>query len=89
MIAKFGLPMPIPQFAEVASKAVKRNRMENIPEYFTFAYKRMVDKFLQRQTIPIGETLLEDLANAEDAESSKMIDDIVRELLKSINPENP
>ena len=51
---------------EAASKATRNTEIENPPGYLTSVYKRIVDKFLERQKrlVPVDEDYLEDLANS-------------------------
>jgi len=56
---------------EAASKAKRRNHVDNPPGYLTSIYKRIVDKFLDRQQklVPVDDAFLEDLANVGQARS--------------------
>ena len=56
---------------EAASKATRRNHIENPPGYLTSIYKRIVDKFLdrERKLVAVDEEFLEDLANAGQSSS--------------------
>ena len=51
---------------EAASRATRSTEIENPPGYLTSVYKRIVDKFLDRQKrlVPVDESYLEDLANS-------------------------
>src|SRR3989442_3553159 len=56
---------------EAASMARRRNHIENPPGYLTSIYKRIVDKFLDREQklVAVDEDFLEDLANAGQSSS--------------------
>ena len=56
---------------EAASKATRKNHIENPPGYLTSIYKRIVDKFLDREhkLVAVDEEFLEDLANAGQSSS--------------------
>ena len=56
---------------EAASKAKRRNQVDNPPGYLTSIYKRIVDKFLDREQklVPVDDAFLEDLANVGQARS--------------------
>lgn len=56
---------------EAASKATRRNHIDNPHGYLTQIYKRIVDKFLDREQklVPVDDEFLEDLANAGHASS--------------------
>ena len=58
---------------EAASKGVRRNNIANLRGYLTSIYKRIVDKFLEREKrlIPVDDEFLEDLANAQHAPLSR------------------
>ena len=51
---------------EAASRARRTNPIKNLPGYLTHIYKRIVDKFLDREQklVPVEDDLLEDLVNA-------------------------
>ena len=65
---------------EAASKAKRRNQVDNPPGYLTSIYKRIVDKFLDRQQklVPVDDAFLEDLANVGQACS---FDDVIHNRL--------
>lgn len=77
---------------EAASKATLRNRIENPPGYLTSIYKRIVDKFLDREQklVPVDDEFLEDLANAghasplEDVIHNRLL---LERLINSMDPE--
>jgi RNA polymerase sigma factor (sigma-70 family) len=80
------------QSAEAASKATRRNHIDNPPGYLTSIYKRIVDKFLDRKQklVPVDDEFLEDLANAGHASSfEEMIHDrlLLEQLINSMDPE--
>jgi len=56
---------------EAASRAKRTRPIENPIGYLTFAYKRIVDRFLnrQRKVVAVDNTFLEDLLNARDSVS--------------------
>src|SRR5215467_4066344 len=51
---------------EAASRAKRRSHIDNPQGYLTRVYKRLVDKFLDREQklVPVDDIFLEDLANA-------------------------
>lgn len=58
---------------EAASKAKRMKPIDNPIGYLTLAYKRIVDRFLnrQRKLVSVDDTFLEDLSNARDNASSE------------------
>jgi RNA polymerase sigma factor (sigma-70 family) len=56
---------------EAASKAKHDRAVDNPIGYLTFAYKRIVDRFLnrRRRLVPVDDTFLEDLVNASETNS--------------------
>lgn len=65
---------------EAASKAKRRNHVDNPPGYLTSIYKRIVDKFLDRQQklVPVDDAFLEDLANVDQVRS---LEDVIHNRL--------
>jgi RNA polymerase sigma factor (sigma-70 family) len=65
---------------EAASKAKRRNHVDNPPGYLTSIYKRIVDKFLDRQQklVPVDDAFLEDLANVGQVRS---LEDVIHNRL--------
>ena len=53
---------------EAASRAKRTKPIDNPIGYLTFAYKRIVDRFLNREKklVPVDDTFLEDLSNSRD-----------------------
>jgi RNA polymerase sigma factor (sigma-70 family) len=77
---------------EAASKATTRDQIENRHGYLASIYRRIVDKFLERDKkfVPVDEDFLEDLANAGPSQSFEdMIHNrlLLERLLKSMDPE--
>ena len=65
---------------EAASLARRKNHIENPPGYLTQIYKRIVDRFLDREQklVPVDDDFLEDLANAGHRSS---VEDIIHNRL--------
>jgi RNA polymerase sigma factor (sigma-70 family) len=65
---------------EAASMAGRKNHIENPPGYLTQIYKRIVDRFLDREQklVPVDDEYLEDLANAGHASS---VEDVIHNRL--------
>ena len=77
---------------EAASKATRRNHIENPPGYLTSIYKRIVDKFLDRQhkLVPVDDGFLEDLANAGQSSSFEEVIHnrlLLERLINAMDPE--
>jgi RNA polymerase sigma factor (sigma-70 family) len=66
---------------EAASQATHAAPIQNPPGYLTSVYKHIVDRFLARKKriVPVEDSFLEDLANADSAGSSE--DEIHNHLL--------
>jgi RNA polymerase sigma factor (sigma-70 family) len=77
---------------EAASKARRTNHVENPPGYLTSIYKRIVDKFLDRQQrlVPVDDAFLEDLANVGQARSFEDVIHnrlLMEQLIDAMDPE--
>ena len=77
---------------EAASKATRNNHIENPPGYLTSIYKRIVDKFLdrERKLVAVDEEFLEDLANAGQSSSFEDVIHnrlLLERLLDAMDPE--
>jgi len=77
---------------EAASKARHSRPIENPTGYPTFAYKRIVDKFLNRQKriVAVDDTFLEDLANSGESHSyEEMIHNrlLLEKLMEAMDPD--
>jgi len=77
---------------EAASKGVRRNNIANLRGYLTSIYKRIVDKFLEREKrlIPVDDEFLQDLANAQHSPSFEELMHnrlVVEKLIKAMDPD--
>ena len=77
---------------EAASKARHSRPIENPTGYLTYAYKRIVDKFLNRQkrVVAVDELFLEDLANSSESVSYEgLIHDrlLLERLMQAMDPD--